>query len=126
MRRCNAGRIAACAASGQDMRRLIAMLSAVGLLAAISAPALGSGGTTVKVGGYKFTPKTIHIKKGQTITWKWTATNDDLHTVTFKGFHSKAQVHGHFSHTFRTKGTFTYICKFHVKTHGMRGTVIVG
>jgi plastocyanin len=106
------------------MRRLIALLGAAGLLAAISAPALGSG-TTVKVGGYKFTPKTIHIKKGSTVTWKWTATNDDPHNVTFKGFHSKTQEHGRFSHTFRKKGTFKYVCTIHVHTHGMRGTVIV-
>ena len=46
------------------MRRLIAMLCAAGLLAAISAPALGSG-TTVRVSGYKFTAKTMRIKKGQ-------------------------------------------------------------
>jgi plastocyanin len=107
-----------------SMRRLIAMLCAVGLLAAVSAPALGSG-TTVKVSGYKFTAKTVHIKKGSTVTWKWSASNDDKHNVTFKGFHSKSQMHGHFSHTFRRKGTFTYVCTFHVKTNGMRGTVVV-
>jgi len=108
------------------MRRLIPMLCAAGLLTAISAPALGSSGTTVGVSGYKFTPKTIHIKKGQTITWKWKASNDDLHNVTFHGFHSKSQKTGHFSHTFRKSGTYTYICTFHVHSHGMRGTVIVG
>ena len=107
------------------MRRLIALLCSAGLLAAISAPALGSG-TTVKVSGYKFTPKTIHIKKGSTVTWRWSASNDDKHNVTFKGFHSKSQMHGSFKHTFRRKGTFTYVCTFHVKSHGMKGTVIVG
>ena len=102
------------------------MLCAVGLLAAISAPALGSGGTTVGVSGYKFTPKTIHIKKGQTITWKWKSTNDDLHNVTFKGFHSKSQKTGRFRHTFRKKGTYTYECTFHAQSKGMKGPVIVG
>jgi plastocyanin len=107
------------------MRRLIALLCSAGLLAAISAPALGSG-TSVKVSGYKFTPKTIHIKKGSTVTWRWSASNDDKHNVTFKGFHSKSQMHGSFKHTFRHKGTFTYVCTFHAKSHGMKGTVIVG
>ena len=107
------------------MRRLIAMLCAAGLLAAISAPALGSG-TTVKVSGYKFTAKTVRIKNGSTVTWKWSPSNDDKHNVTFKGFHSKSQMHGSFSHTFRKKGTYTYVCTIHVHTHGMRGTVIVG
>ena len=106
------------------MRRLIAMLCAAGLLAAISAPALGSG-TTVKVSGYKFTAKTVRIKKGSTVTWKWSASNDDKHNVTFKGFHSKSQKRGTFSHTFRRKGTYTYVCTFHVTSHGMRGTVVV-
>ena len=102
------------------------MLCAAGILAAVTAPAIGSGGTTVGVSGYKFTPKTIHIKKGQTITWKWKASNDDKHTVTFHGFHSKAQKTGTFRHTFTKKGTYTYICIFHVHSHNMRGTVIVG
>ena len=104
----------------------MAMLSAAGLLVAISAPALGSSGATVGVQGYKFTPKVIHIKKGQTITWKWKSTNDDRHNVTFKGFHSKSQKTGRFAHTFRKAGTYTYVCTFHVHSHGMRGTVIVG
>jgi plastocyanin len=106
------------------MRRLIAMLCASGLLVAISAPALGSG-ASVKVSGYKFTPKTTHVSKGSTITWKWSASNDDKHNVTFKGFHSKSQKRGQFTHTFRTKGTFTYVCTFHAKSHGMKGTVVV-
>jgi plastocyanin len=106
------------------MRRLIAMLGAIGLLAAVSAPALGSG-TTVAVGHYKFTPKTIHIRKGQTLTWHWIKGNDDLHNVTFKHFHSKSQKSGSFRHTFTKAGTYTYICTFHVHSHGMRGTVIV-
>jgi plastocyanin len=106
------------------MRRLISMLCAVGLLAAVTGPALGSG-PTVKVSGYKFTPKTLHIKKGSTVTWKWSASNDDKHNVTFKGFHSKSQMHGSFRHTFRKKGTYTYVCTIHVHTHGMRGIVVV-
>jgi plastocyanin len=125
MSRCNSRKDPAARGVRRDMRRLIAMLCAAGLLGAISAPALGSG-TTVAVGHYKFTPKTIRIKKGQTVTWRWIKGNDDLHNVTFKGFHSKNLLHGHFSHTFRKKGTFTYICTFHVHSHGMRGTVIVG
>jgi plastocyanin len=106
------------------MRRLIAMLSAAGMLAAVSAPALGSG-SSIAVGHYKFTPKTIHVKKGQRVTWKWIKGNDDLHNVTFKSFHSKSLKSGSFSHTFLKKGTYTYICTFHVHSHGMRGTVIV-
>jgi plastocyanin len=106
------------------MRRLIAMLGAAAILGAVSAPALGSA-TPVAVGHYKFAPKTLHVKKGQKVTWKWIKGNDDLHNVTFHGFHSKSQQSGSFSHTFTKKGTYTYICTFHVHTHGMRGTVVV-
>jgi plastocyanin len=107
------------------MRRLIPMLCATAALAAVSAPALGSG-TTVRVSGYKFTARTVHVKKGQKVTWRWNAGNDDAHNVTFKGFHSKSQKRGSFSHTFKKKGTYTYLCTFHAKSHGMKGTVIVG
>jgi plastocyanin len=96
------------------MRRLIALLCAAALLAAISAPALGSG-TTVKVSGYKFTAKTVHIRKGSTVTWKWSASNDDKHNVTFKGFHSKSQKRGTFSHTFRKKGVKHPVVLVHPK-----------
>lgn len=106
------------------MRRLIPILGAAGLLAAVSAPALGSG-TAVAVGHYKFTPRTIHIKKGQTVTWRWIKGNDDPHNVTFKSFHSKSQQSGTFRHTFRKAGTYTYVCTFHVRSRDMRGTVIV-
>lgn len=100
------------------------MLCAAGLLTAITAPALGAG-TTVAVGHYKFVAKTIHIRKGQTVTWRWIKGNDDLHNVTFKAFHSKSQKSGSFSHTFSRAGTYTYVCTFHVHSHNMRGTVIV-
>ena len=100
------------------------MLSAAGLLAAITAPALGAG-TSVAVGHYKFTARTIHIKKGQSVTWRWIKGNDDLHNVTFKSFHSKSQKSGTFRHTFLKAGTYTYVCTFHVHSHNMRGTVIV-
>ena len=106
------------------MRRTGPILIAAGIAAAAAAPAAGSG-KTVKVEDYKFAAKTIHVRKGQTVTWRWIKGNDDLHNVKFKSFHSRSQKSGTFSHTFRKAGTYTYICTFHVHSHGMRGTVIV-
>lgn len=105
------------------MRKVITALAAAGVVAAVAAPALGSG-TTVKVADYKFVAKTIHIKKGATVTWKWVG--KDPHNVTFSGFHSKTQSSGTFKHTFRKRGTFKYLCTIHGKSFAMHGKVVVG
>ena len=105
------------------MRKVISSIAAAGIVAAVAAPAAGSG-PTVKVADYKFVAKTIHIKKGATVTWKWVGS--DPHNVTFNGFHSKTQSTGSFRHTFRKAGTFKYLCTIHGKSFAMHGTVVVG
>jgi plastocyanin len=71
---------------------------------------------------YRFDPKTIEIKAGQTVTW----TNNDnfTHTVKVDGQHDHKVDRGHsVSITFEEPGTYRYICTLH--SHDMRGTVIV-
>ncbi len=83
-------------------------------------------GTKVAIKGFAFSPSSITVKKGDTVTW----TNDDsaAHTVTTKGtnpesFDSGTLANGKsFSHTFKAVGTYTYICNFH---SSMIGTVKV-
>jgi plastocyanin len=83
----------------------------------------GGGGTTVSMKNIQFSPKSLTVKVGQTVTW----TNDDSvdHNViagdgTFKS--------GNFGHgaTFKWKatkaGTFKYTCTIHP---GMDGTLTV-
>lgn len=72
--------------------------------------------------GFAFSPNPLTVKVGTTVTW----TNDDtvLHTVTaddksFSGFVLPGKT---FSHTFTTRGTFTYHCSIHPF---MKGSVIV-
>ena len=105
------------------MHKVSIPLAAAVAVSGFVAPALAAGGATVKVADYKFAAKTIHIKKGQTVTWKWVG--DDAHNVTFHGFHSKTQDTGKYKHRFAKAGTYKYVCTIHAKSFAMHGTVIV-
>ena len=77
----------------------------------------------VSIVDYSFSPGTITIKAGDTITWvnngkqphTATASNGSFNTGTLKTGQSA-------SHTFTTAGTFAYICSIHPFMHG---TVVV-
>lgn len=78
---------------------------------------------TVSIANMAFSPVTITIKQGDTVTW----TNNDstAHTVTSNNgsFDSGSLSKGKtFAHTFDTAGTFEYHCTFHPS---MKGTVVV-
>jgi len=103
------------------MRRLIATLTAAGAVAAIAVPAVAAG-PTVRVGDDYFRAKTVTVKKGTTVTWRWVGS--DSHNVVFKGFKSTLKNKGTYRHTFRRRGTFRYVCTLH-DDRGMRGTVVV-
>jgi len=104
-------------------------LMVIGMVAAgtvlLQASAVLAAGSSVTINNYQYTPKSIAVKPGATITW----TNkqaDDNHTVTADngsfdtGVINKAG--GTASLTFNTAGTFTYHCKIHSTMHG---TVVV-
>jgi plastocyanin len=80
---------------------------------------------TVVMSGMSFTPASITIQRGTTITWR----NDDtfIHTSTSDstGWNT-GDVAGHASATtqFNTAGTFRYHCVYH-QAMGMVGTVVV-
>jgi plastocyanin len=103
------------------MRKLIAVLTAGGVAAAIATPALGAG-ASVRVGDDFFRAKTVRITKGSTVTWRWVG--DDSHNVVFRGFKSKLQNKGTYRHRFTKRGTFRYVCTIH-EDGGMKGTVVV-
>jgi plastocyanin len=84
---------------------------------------LKPGSKEVFIQGMSFSPNTITVSAGETITW----TNKDnvAHTVTSNTplFDSGSMGNGAtFSFTFPSAGTFDYHCTFHA---GMTGTVIV-
>jgi plastocyanin len=105
------------------------LASAAALLVAFAA---GCGGgeesaavATTKVQmvkSYRFDPKTIEIRAGQTVTW----TNDDnfTHTVQVDGQSDhKIEQGDSVSIRFDEPGTYDYVCMLHRRD--MDGTVIV-
>lgn len=90
------------------------------------APTTGTvagAGTPLTIKGFAFSPKALTVKVGTTIT----ATNQDStpHTWTSgpASFDSGNLAQGKsFSFTFKTPGTFSYVCSYH---KSMVGTVVV-
>ena len=85
----------------------------------------GGGGTPTVAGQVNvidnsFSPKTIDISVGDTVTWVWKGTVK--HNVTGPGFNGPTQKTGRYKHTFNSAGSFTYNCTIHP---GMKGTVKV-
>ncbi len=82
------------------------------------------GGNNIEISGFAFSPATMTISVGDTVTW----TNMDImsHTVTSDSGtelgSSSFGKGGTYSHTFSTPGTFAYHCSIH---SSMKGTVIV-
>ena len=81
--------------------------------------------TEVKIDNFSFTPATLTIPAGTTVTW--TNRDDIPHTVVSaddpKAFKSKVMdTDEKFYYTFTKAGTFTYFCSVHPK---MTGTVVV-
>ena len=77
----------------------------------------------VKIDNFTFTPKSVTVKAGTTVTW--TNQDDIPHTVTSttKQFRSKAlDTEDKFTFTFSTPGTYDYFCSLHPK---MTGTIVV-
>jgi plastocyanin len=110
------------------MRRLLLAVTGALLLAgAMAAPSL-SAGKSVKIGDNFFVKNggaTVTVKKGTSVTWKWTGHNP--HNVTVAGgpakFHSKTQTSGSFSHKFTKAGTYSILCTIHAP--GMKMKVVV-
>ena len=77
----------------------------------------------VDITGFAFSPETLTISIGDTVTW--TNKESATHTATADGgeFDSGNLGNGDtFSHTFTTAGTYTYYCKIHTS---MTATITV-
>jgi LPXTG-motif cell wall-anchored protein len=102
--------------------RLFALFAVVTLVLSLGAgPALAQG--SVSTEDNFFSPATVTIGVGETVTW--TNNGANIHTATGSGFDSGFMDPGDsFSFTFNSAGTFDYICEIHVAL-GMTGTVVV-
>jgi plastocyanin len=79
-----------------------------------------------------FSPVTIRVPRGGKVTWRWRGVNG--HTVTFRHVpRGVSRIKGtgvldegaRFSHVFRKRGTYRYVCRIH-ESLGMKGRVVVG
>jgi plastocyanin len=88
-----------------------------------NAPKSAGASASVSIKNMAFSPDTLRIKTGTTVTWM---NNDGMtHTVTSNTalFDSGNLAAGlSFQYTFNAAGTFTYYCVIHA---GMRGVVVV-
>jgi len=85
------------------------------------APAPPASTRTVDIHNYEFSPKSITVATGTSITW--TNHDVDAHTVTQSGasarMKSKSLAKGAtFSYTFTTPGAYNYICALHPQMKG--------
>ena len=108
-------------------RRVLPAVLAMSFALVVSG-ALPASAASHSVGAtnYRFTPATLTITVGDTVTWT-NQTSDTPHTTTANGgaWDSGTLNPGQtFSHTFTTPGTFAYHCQFH-QSLGMVGTIVV-
>lgn len=76
---------------------------------------------TVSAEAIVFSPATVTIRAGGSVTWVWASKT--YHTVTGQGFASDTTNTGPYSRAFPSPGTYAYSCEVHPDT--MRGTVSV-
>lgn len=90
---------------------------------AAPAPAETPAAASVTMTENRFTPATVTIQRGGTVTWR--NTSSVVHTVTGSGFNSGNLSPGAtFQRTFTAAGRYPYWCIPHQKA-GMTGTVVV-
>jgi plastocyanin len=102
------------------MRKLIIPMA--GLLLAFPAGALAAT-PAVAIKADAFTPATLTVRVGQTVTF--TNDDDDAHTVTATdgSFDSKGlDTGGVWRHAFTRAGAYSYFCELHPF---MKGTIVV-
>lgn len=99
-------------------------------------PGVGTppSGDVVILGDASFSPASLTVSAGTTVTWQWTCSSDGYgstsgcvtHTVTFddgSNIASAPQDSGTFNRTFTTAGTYKYHCAIHGAA--MSGVVVV-
>jgi plastocyanin len=95
-------------------RLAAAVLATVAGLAPLALPPPAAAAThAVEVGDGSFSPASLTVSVGDTVTW--TNADDSPHTVTAEGaFDSGNLEPGQtFSFTFAEAGTYTYVCQYH-------------
>jgi plastocyanin len=80
-----------------------------------------AGGSTVTIQDLAYTPDTLTVPAGTTVTWVW-RDGAIAHDVKGPGFKSEVMAEGTFSHRFDQPGSYKYLCTLHPN---MTGTIEV-
>jgi plastocyanin len=102
--------------------RIVVPIVLASLIAAAVAVAAPTVGVKHKGQKYHWSPSSLTVKKGTTVTWKWTGKIP--HNVTGKGFSSKTAPKLTYSHKFTKAGTYKVVCTIH-KSVGQKMTIHV-
>jgi plastocyanin len=82
-----------------------------------------AGSSTVEIKNFMFTPMSLTVSAGTTVTWKFDDSTEHTVSADDNSFASPALANGQtFTHTFATTGTVGYHCSIHPF---MTGTIIV-
>ena len=105
------------------MRKLIALMAVAMLAVALTVSSVAFGATKrVGVKGFKFSPSSVSIKRGDTVRWSWSGSIP--HNVKGSGFKSKTASRVTYSRKFSKKGTYRIVCTLHTRQN-MKMTVRV-
>jgi plastocyanin len=115
-----AGLLASCSSSGGGSK---GSTSSGASSSGSGSSASTSTGDTVDVKNFSFTPASLTVAKGTTVTWKFDDSANHNVTASDKSFKS-ADMHtgGSYSFTFNSAGTYNYICSIH---QYMKGSITV-
>jgi plastocyanin len=69
-------------------------------------------------GEVSFVPRSVIIRAGQTVEWRWDDSSLPQNVTFAAGFHSATQTSGTYLHTFETPGVYPYTSTIHFDTNG--------
>jgi plastocyanin len=111
---------------GMSIRTHAPLLAAAAAAAAfaIPAPTHAAASRTVTVDNFAFSPSSLSVRAGTTVTWRFQ--DSTRHNVTVRSgpskFHSRDTRRGSYSRTLSRRGTYKLVCSIHP---GMRQTIRV-
>jgi plastocyanin len=96
------------------------LLAGAAAAAALALPCTShAAARTVTVDDFAFSPASLAVRAGTTVTWKFKDSTE--HNVTVRRgpakFHSKNIRHGSYSHKLTRRGTYKLVCSIHPDMH---------
>jgi plastocyanin len=103
-------------------RRVLTLAASLALVAGIGVGTVRAAARDVVIAGFAFSPRTVTVNVGDAITW--TNRDGQTHTATSGSAWNTGDINDGQSRsiTFRSAGTYDYICAIHPQ---MTGTVVV-